>query len=37
MKLDTRRIDDTTLALLYLGLHDGCRVWKSFDWEAAAR
>jgi hypothetical protein len=22
------------LALLYLGLHDGARAWKGFDWEA---
>jgi hypothetical protein len=25
------------LALLYLGLHDGTRVWKGFDWEAMNR
>ena len=25
------------LALLYMGLHDGTRVWKSFDWEAMNR
>jgi hypothetical protein len=37
MKLNTDRIDETVLALLYLGLHDGRRVWKSFDWDAMAR
>ena len=25
------------LALAYLTLHDGTRVWKSFDWEALNR
>ena len=24
-------------ALLYLGLHDGCRTWKGFDWDAMDR
>ncbi len=37
MKLDTDQIDNTVLALLQLGLHDGDRVWKSFDWEAMNR
>lgn len=37
MKLDTNRIDDAVLALLLLGLHDGDRAWKSFDWEAMNR
>jgi hypothetical protein len=31
------KIDDTVLALLYLGLHDGCRAWKGFDWDAMHR
>lgn len=40
MKLD--RIDETVLALLYLGIHDhdpvmGARTWKSFDWNAMNR
>jgi len=34
MEIDTDRIDQTVLALLYLGLHDGCRAWKGFDWAA---
>ncbi len=37
MELDTERIDEAVLALLYLGLHDGQRVWKSFDWDAMDR
>ena len=37
MKLDTNRIDDAVLALLRLGLHDGDRAWKSFDWDAMNR
>lgn len=37
MRLDTDRIDEAVLALLNLGLHDGARAWKSFDWDAMAR
>jgi hypothetical protein len=37
MELDQDKIDDVVLALLYLGLHDGARAWKSFDWEAMDR
>lgn len=37
MTLDTERIDDAVLALLLLGLHDGDRAWKSFDWDAMGR
>ncbi len=37
MKLNTDRIDEAVLALLQLGLHDGDRAWKSFDWDALAR
>lgn len=37
MVLNTDRIDDATLALLYLGLHDGGRAWKGFDWDAMNR
>jgi Domain of unknown function (DUF6429) len=29
--------DDVVLALLYLGLHDGARARKSFDWDAMDR
>jgi Domain of unknown function (DUF6429) len=37
MALDTDRIDDTVLALLYLTLHDQYRAWKGFDWDALSR
>ena len=37
MTLDPDRIDDATLALLALGVHEGRRAWKSFDWDALAR
>ena len=37
MSLDTDRIDQAVLALLYLGLHEGNRAWKSFDWGAMSR
>lgn len=37
MKLNSDRIDEAVLALLRLGLHDGARAWKSFDWDAMAR
>lgn len=37
MKLNTDRIDEAVLALLHLGLHDGTRAWKSFDWDVMAR
>lgn len=36
-EISTGRIDETVLALLLLGLHDGDRVWKTFDWEAMGR
>ena len=37
MDLDTDKIDAAVLALLYLGLHDGARAWKGFDWDAMNR
>ena len=37
MKLNTEKIDETVLALLYLGLHEEVRTWKSFDWNAMNR
>jgi hypothetical protein len=37
MDLDPSKIDDAVLALLYLGLHDGARAWKGFDWDAMDR
>lgn len=37
MNIDTDKIDEAVLALLYLTLHDGSRAWKGFDWEAMNR
>lgn len=37
MDIDTDKIDEAVLALLYLGLHEGERTWKGFDWEAMGR
>jgi hypothetical protein len=36
MALNTDKIDDTALALLYLTLH-GDRAWKGFDWGVLGR
>ncbi len=41
--MDLARIDETVLALLYLGIHErhraipGARTWKSHDWDALDR
>jgi hypothetical protein len=37
MDIDTDKIDEAILALLYLTLHNGSRAWKGFDWEAMNR
>ncbi len=37
MALDTDKIDDAVLALLFLTRHDQWRAWKGFDWEALNR
>ena len=37
MDLDTDKIDDAALALLYLTLHDDYRAWKGFDWGVLGR
>lgn len=36
MKTSNDKIDDAVLALLQLGLHEGNRSWKTFDWEVFA-
>ena len=36
-ELDEDKVDDAVLALLRLTLHDGCRAWKGFDWDALDR
>jgi hypothetical protein len=37
MKYNEDKIDEMVLALLLLGLHDECRVWKGHDWDAMDR
>jgi hypothetical protein len=37
MEIDEERVDRAVLALLRLGLHDGARAWKGFDWDALDR
>ena len=37
MDIDTKKIDDTVLALLHLTLHDDTRAWKGFDWDTMNR
>ena len=37
MEIDTEKIDEAVLALLYLTLHDDVRAWKSVDWDAMNR
>jgi hypothetical protein len=37
MNIDTEKIDETVLALLYLTLHNGYRAWKGLDWEVMNR
>ena len=37
MELDLEKIDRAVLALLSLGLHEGYRAWKGFDWDALGR
>ncbi|MFD1158947.1 DUF6429 family protein [Roseovarius aestuarii] len=37
MQLDDDKIDDATMALLRLTLHDERRAWKGFDWDVLAR
>ena len=37
MAINKDKIDDTTLALLYLTLHDDYRAWKGFAWSVLDR
>ena len=37
MEINTQRVDEAVLALLYLGLHERNRAWKGFDWDAMGR
>jgi len=35
--VDWDRVDEAALAILLLGLHDGWRTWKGFNWEVLNR
>jgi hypothetical protein len=35
--IDTDKIDEVVLALLFLTLHDGVRAWKGHDWDVLDR
>ncbi len=37
MNINTDAIDEVTLALLYLTLHDHYRAWKGVDWDVLNR
>ena len=37
MNIDTDKVDEAVLSLLQLGLHEGNRAWKGFDWDAMQR
>ncbi len=37
MLIDTEKVDEAVLALLYLTLPDDNRAWKAFDWETMNR
>jgi len=37
VEVDSERIDDAVLALLFLTLGSDGRAWKGFDWEAMDR
>ena len=37
MDYDENKVDEVVLALLWLALHDGERVWKGHDWDVMDR
>jgi hypothetical protein len=37
VEIDTDKIDDVVLGLLWLTLHQQRRAWKGFDWETLDR
>lgn len=37
MEIDSDKIDDAVLGLLWLTLHDKHRAWKGFDWNSLDR
>lgn len=37
MDVDSEKVDDAALGLLWLTRHDGNRAWKGFDWATLDR
>jgi hypothetical protein len=37
MEIDTEKVDQAVLAVLYLTLHDRFRAWKGIDWDVLNR
>ena len=37
MDIDTEKVDEAVLAILYLTLHDRVRAWKGVDWDVLTR
>jgi hypothetical protein len=37
MDIDTEKVDEAALAILYLTLHDHVRAWKGMDWDVLGR
>ena len=37
MDIDTHKVDEAALAILYLTLHDRVRAWKGMDWDVLGR
>jgi len=37
VEIDTAKVDEAVLAVLYLTLHDRIVAWKSIEWEAMGR
>jgi len=37
MEIDTDKIDDAVLGLMWLTLHDERRAWKGLDWDSLRR
>jgi hypothetical protein len=37
MEIDTAKVDEAVLAVLYLTLHDRVVAWKGIDWEVMGR
>lgn len=35
--VDWERVDEVAIAIMLLGLHEGWRTWKGFDWDVLGR